>query len=379
MPAATPRSSRAPAPRARARTPEDVALRHRGLGAVAHVGEKRSEVGHRLLAAVDVARAGAGRPGTGGRCRARPAMSTYLAQLDVALGAEDREAAVAPGRQAVRREPVDPDVAVAPSRCAASSRRSPRTRGVLGCAKLPTVLATTSASVGAGEEQELVDLVRARCRRGCRRAGAARRTRPGRIARLRRCGPRPTVCTTRPIAPAATSSPAFDARRSKRSEKQIEQMRPVSPARARSSASCVERGHARLVDHARPCRGASPRSRFARAVARHRGVTMRSIAGSSISASRPRPPACRGSACESLRARADRSSRPVARAGRRRRRAGRRRDRRCDGDRADRGETHGVPLRGETKADGTREACDIKQIGRTAPANTRELPRLSAQ
>ena len=49
---------------------EDMRLRHRGLGAVAHVGDETPEIGQRLLAAVDMAGALLGRPGRGGRCRA---------------------------------------------------------------------------------------------------------------------------------------------------------------------------------------------------------------------------------------------------------------------------------------------------------------------
>ena len=68
----------------------------------------------------------------------------------------------------------------------------------------------------------------------------------GRVARLRRCGPTPSVCTTRPMRPAATSSDAFcTAGTSKRSEKLIEWMRPVraTASRRRSrSASVVQPG-----------------------------------------------------------------------------------------------------------------------------------------
>ena len=60
----------------------------------------------------------------------------------------------------------------------------------------------------------------------------------GRIARLKRCGPRPTVWITRPIAPSATSLAATsDAGVISRSEKQIEKMRPVSFTTRRTSSS----------------------------------------------------------------------------------------------------------------------------------------------
>ena len=70
-------------------------------------------------------------------------------------------------------------------------------------------------------------------------ACAGSKNQAGRIARLKRCGPRPTVWITRPIAPSAISFAATSEHGViSRSEKQTEKMRPVSFT-ARSTA--VER------------------------------------------------------------------------------------------------------------------------------------------
>jgi hypothetical protein len=72
-------------------------------------------------------------------------------------------------------------------------------------AKLPTAACVTVASVAAGEVQELLDLVAADVAEDAAVAGA-RVEEPRRAATpcSRRCGPRPSTWTTRPIAPLAT-------------------------------------------------------------------------------------------------------------------------------------------------------------------------------
>jgi hypothetical protein len=89
-----------------------VRLRHRGLGALEHVGDQARIVGQRRVTAVDVT----------GRCAVdqkqvvralAPGDVDVFAKLDVALGAEDRAAPVAPRGQAVGRVPIDAEVAVA--------------------------------------------------------------------------------------------------------------------------------------------------------------------------------------------------------------------------------------------------------------------------
>ncbi len=83
-------------------------LCHGGLGAVEHVGDELGAIGEGRLAAVDALRAllvdeqtmvDAGCR----RCR-------HISELDVAVRAEDRESAIAPGAEALRRIPVDADI-----------------------------------------------------------------------------------------------------------------------------------------------------------------------------------------------------------------------------------------------------------------------------
>ena len=75
------------------------------------------------------------------------------------------------------------------------------------------------ALIGAGEEQELLDIVRGDVGEDAAIAARGRRTSGPRFVVRSRCGPRPTVWTTSPMAPAATSSPALTvARLSKCSE-----------------------------------------------------------------------------------------------------------------------------------------------------------------
>ena len=68
---------------------EAARLRHRGLGAVADVGEELPAEGQVELGAVDVAARPAGRVRNRWSAPGRPAMSTYLRSSIVALGAED--------------------------------------------------------------------------------------------------------------------------------------------------------------------------------------------------------------------------------------------------------------------------------------------------
>ena len=97
---------------------------------------------------------------------------------------------------------------------------------------LATVLETTSASFGAGEPQELVDLVAGDV--GDDAPGSVPVVEPVRTSfATRDVGsvtlrePSPRVCTTRPIRPSRTNCPALLAQRtSKRSEKVTDQNRP---------------------------------------------------------------------------------------------------------------------------------------------------------
>ncbi len=137
---------------------EAVLLAHRGLGPVQHVVDQPRAVGQRLGAAVDVLRAFA--IDEEEVVAAGPAGDVdVLAQLDVALGAEDRQPPVAPHAQALRREPVDADVAgaaVAAQQHFAEVFELRRVRvGVVG-----DVRGHDLGARRAGEVQELVALVR---------------------------------------------------------------------------------------------------------------------------------------------------------------------------------------------------------------------------
>ena len=133
-------------------------LRHRRLGAVQHVGDEAAPERQIDVRAVDVARlllideeqmVAAGPAGD----------IDVFAQLDVAVGAEDGQTSVAPGRQPVGREPVDTDVAGA---------AVPGQHHVTEVLELRTVLVRDVADLrgddlGArrsGVEEELIDLMR---------------------------------------------------------------------------------------------------------------------------------------------------------------------------------------------------------------------------
>ncbi len=63
----------------------------------------------------------------------------------------------------------------------------------------------------------------------------------GRVALFNRCGPKPTVCTTLPIAPCCTSSAALVTQAtSKRSEKSIDQILPVRSTHSLICCNCSE-------------------------------------------------------------------------------------------------------------------------------------------
>ena len=162
------------------------------------------------------------RPGTGGSLPVAAGDVHVLPHLDVAVGAEDRQAAVAPGGQAVGREPVDADVAGAAVAAQHDVAEVLELR-LVGMRTLPTCADTTSAARRAGEVQELVGLVRGDVAEDAAVAAPCARTTPGALAGVMRCGPSPIVWITRPIAPAFTSSPALTvARFSNRSLYMIE-------------------------------------------------------------------------------------------------------------------------------------------------------------
>ena len=137
---------------------EGLPLRHRRLGAVRDVVEEVAVVGHRQPAAIDVARRGpVGDEHVVGAFA--PLDVEVLAQFQRALGADDEEPAVAPGRQAVRREPVEPDVA------AHRRRRQHEFGKILEAWRLGAECADAARDdlgiIGFGEGEELVDRVHA--------------------------------------------------------------------------------------------------------------------------------------------------------------------------------------------------------------------------
>lgn len=88
---------------------KNVILRHRRLRAVADVGGESVEVFEFFAAAIDMGHFLA--VDQEEVILARPAGDIDIfAQFDVAFGAENGQAAVAPGRQRLRREPVDTDI-----------------------------------------------------------------------------------------------------------------------------------------------------------------------------------------------------------------------------------------------------------------------------
>ena len=101
-----------------------------------------------------------------------------FAQLDVALGAEDRAAPVTPRGQAVGRVPVDADVAVA----AVAAQQDLAEVLELGLVRIGVVgdrARDDLGVVGAGEVEELIDLVRADVGQDAAALGADRRTSRG--------------------------------------------------------------------------------------------------------------------------------------------------------------------------------------------------------
>ncbi len=82
-----------------------------------------------------------------------------LAQLDVALGAEDHQPAVAPGRQPGRGVPVDPDVALGVVAAEQQVAEVLQT-GLVRVGEVPDRAGDHLGRPGAGEPEELVDLVR---------------------------------------------------------------------------------------------------------------------------------------------------------------------------------------------------------------------------
>ena len=134
-------------------------LRHRRLGAVDDVDDELLAVGQRDVAAVDVARLLL--IDEEQVARARPAADVdVLADLDEAVGAENRQPAVAPGRQAVGREPVDADVAGA-AVAAQHDVAEVLERRVLRVMDVADLRRDDLGLRRAGEVEELIGLVRA--------------------------------------------------------------------------------------------------------------------------------------------------------------------------------------------------------------------------
>src|SRR5262245_20341883 len=83
-----------------------------------------------------------------------------LSQLDVSVGAEDGQPTVAPRAKAVRREPVDANVA----RTAVAAQHHVAEvlqLGGLGMREISNLRGDNSGQGGAGEEEKLVGLMRA--------------------------------------------------------------------------------------------------------------------------------------------------------------------------------------------------------------------------
>ena len=110
-------------------TGEHLLLRHDGMVAAGTPVDEVAIVGDRQRAAVHVARAVA--VGDEHVIRAGAALDIeVLAQFQRAFGADHEQPAIAPGRQAVGREPVQPARSRAPTASSAPARRNPRIRQV---------------------------------------------------------------------------------------------------------------------------------------------------------------------------------------------------------------------------------------------------------
>src|SRR5215207_148040 len=139
------------------RREEAMLLRHRRLGAVDHVVHELPSIRRLDPLAVDVIRpllvADEEVVATG------PASDVdVLAQLDEAVGADDRETSVAPGGQPIRREPVIADVAGAAVAADHHVTEVLELR-VLGMVRVAHLRGDDLAARGARVVEELVELV----------------------------------------------------------------------------------------------------------------------------------------------------------------------------------------------------------------------------
>ena len=188
------------------RRQEAMRLRHRRFGAVEHVVAQLLPIGDFRLRAIHV-------PDTLAvddeqMIAARPAGDVdILPELDRAFAAEDGQPAVAPCRQAVLREPVDADVAGGALRAQQHVAEILELRPVR-MVEIGDVARRHFGLFAAGEEQELLDLVRADVAEDA--AGALAAPEPVRAGRSCRRGAAPArrSAARAPIAPAFTSSPA---------------------------------------------------------------------------------------------------------------------------------------------------------------------------
>ena len=134
-------------------------LRHRRLGAVEDVGDQLAAIGPVDCGAVDALDAL-----LVDEDQVVPAwLSGHIdvfPELDVALGTEDREASVAPDAKALRREPVDPDIAGRPRRTDVEVADVLKAR-ILGVGAVGDGRRDDLGVERVGEEQELLDLVAA--------------------------------------------------------------------------------------------------------------------------------------------------------------------------------------------------------------------------
>ncbi|EGE55414.1 hypothetical protein RHECNPAF_930061 [Rhizobium etli CNPAF512] len=137
---------------------EDVILRHRRLRAVADVGGESIEIIEFLAAAIDMGHFLA--VDEEEVILARPAGNVdVFAQLDITLGTEDGQASIAPGRQRLRCEPVDADVACR-SVGAQQHFAEILEGGFVGHAEIADRAGDDLARRRAGIEQELIHLMR---------------------------------------------------------------------------------------------------------------------------------------------------------------------------------------------------------------------------
>ena len=153
--------------------------------------------------------------------------------------------------------------------------------GCSGCARLATDAERISRRGRAGEEQELLDLVRWRCRRGCRHTARGRRTSPAARCSLSRVRPEPDGVDHLPDGAAPHQLPAATVERSRSARSSRPRRCARSPPARAGSRRAAPRWSCRACRSSRPCRPASPGARSRRARRGSPAVRTSWIAGSS--------------------------------------------------------------------------------------------------